>query len=161
MTQSNDNTVNWIEAIIKWTRYDYVAIYDYPTLKNSEQVMTVYKGDFVQIIKRYRGEDWCLVRAGHVFGWVHLQDVRFITRRGKPPRPKSRSQQPRTPTLLDPAPKPAETAPARHETIAQSRPSPNQTVSQPEPVKAPPPAPSAEKKGTLSAIKRLIGFFAR
>lgn len=80
--------VEWIEAIVKWTRYDYVAMYDYPTTENSDTVKEIFKGDTVQVSRRYRREDWCLCRVGHVLGWVFLKDVRFIVQGASAPRPQ-------------------------------------------------------------------------
>jgi len=80
--------VEWVEAIVKWTRYDHVAVYNYPTTHNSETVMEIYKGDMLQVSRRYRREDWCLCQIGHVLGWVFLQDVRFIVQGAKSPRPQ-------------------------------------------------------------------------
>lgn len=87
------NNAEWAEAIVKWSRYDYVAVYDYPTTNNSEAIAGIYKGDMVQISRRYRREDWCLCRIGHALGWVFLDDVRFLVRGAKSPRRKTRTQQ--------------------------------------------------------------------
>lgn len=78
---------DWREAIVKWTRYDYVAIYDYPTTNESETVMEIYKGDMVQVSSRFKRGDWCLCQVGHVLGWVFLKDVRFIVQGASSPRP--------------------------------------------------------------------------
>lgn len=85
-----NRNMEWAEAIVKWTRYDYVAVYDYPTTQDSETVMEIYKGDLLQVSLRYRREDWCLCQVGHVLGWVFLQDVRFIVPGMKNPRPPRR-----------------------------------------------------------------------
>jgi|GEM_PF-6708215 len=79
---------DWREAIVKWTRYDYVALYDYPTTNESETVMEIYKGDMVQVSARFKRGDWCLCQVGHVLGWVFLKDVRFIVQSAVSSRPE-------------------------------------------------------------------------
>lgn len=83
-------SAEWVEAIVKWTRYDYVAVYDYPTTENSDTVTEMFNGDMLQVSRRYRRGDWCLCRVGHVLGWVFLKDVRFIVQGAPPPRPNTR-----------------------------------------------------------------------
>ncbi|MGB7338581.1 MAG: hypothetical protein WBC91_06800 [Phototrophicaceae bacterium] len=100
-SESPRNNVEWVEAIVKWSRYEYVAVYDYPATSNSEAIMGIYKGDMVQISRRYRREDWCLCQIGHVLGWVFLDDVRFLVRGARPPRSKTRTQQIPKPTYRD------------------------------------------------------------
>lgn len=98
VTLPNRN-MEWADAVVKWTRYDYVAVYDYPTTQDSDTVMEIYKGDMIHVSLRYRREDWCLCQIGHVLGWVFLQDVRFIvpgmrSSRRKRPRPRQDSPAP-------------------------------------------------------------------
>lgn len=70
--------VDWIEVIVKWTRYDHVAIYDYPTTTGSETLVRVYTGDMMVVSRKYRKDDWCLCQAGHMLGWVFLKDLKFM-----------------------------------------------------------------------------------
>ncbi|MEM9952761.1 MAG: hypothetical protein AAF846_14230 [Chloroflexota bacterium] len=156
--------VEWAEAIVKWTRYDYVAVYDYPTLKNSEQVMEIYIGDMVNISKRYRREDWCLVQVGHILGWVFLQDVRFMTQGMRAPRPKSRVPQPRIPTRLEPDANEVETMPMPQvvelSDIEDTRPAQAEAVIKPGTGELTETQASRDTK-KRSAIQKLIGFFSR
>ncbi|MGJ3238869.1 MAG: hypothetical protein ACFE0Q_09205 [Anaerolineae bacterium] len=96
-------SVEWSEAIVKWTRYDYVQLYDYPTTHNSEVVLEIHKGDMVQVSRRYRREDWCLCQVGHVLGWVFLGDVRFLVQGARAPRPNV-TRTPTTQSETDTAP---------------------------------------------------------
>lgn len=155
--------VEWLEAIVKWTRYDYVAMYDYPTTNNSDTVMEVFKGDTVQISRRYRREDWCLCRIGHVLGWVFLQDVRFIVQGASAPRPKQRK--PRTQPM--PVPQPVEEHITPLDQIKQdvceveTQPYMRVEVSEPEPLPfeaVEEPTIANEKK---PLIERLIKFFRK
>ena len=100
-SESPRSNAEWAEAIVKWSRYEYVAVYDYPTTGNSEAIMGIYKGDMVQISRRYRRADWCLCRIGHALGWVFLDDVQFLVRGAKPMRRKRRTQQMPAPTYND------------------------------------------------------------
>ncbi len=81
--------VDWVEVIVKWTRYDYVAMYDYPTTEGSDTLMPIYKGDMIFVSRKYRRQDWCLCQVGHMLGWVFLKDVKFMRQQGvgSAPRP--------------------------------------------------------------------------
>ena len=70
--------IEWADAIIKWTREEAVDVLMFPGDDCDESLVQVYKGDFIQISPRHRNKDWCLVRSGHLLGWVSMQDVRFM-----------------------------------------------------------------------------------
>lgn len=160
--------VEWIEAIVRWTRYDYVAMYDYPTTENSDTVKEIFKGDTVQVSRRYRREDWCLCRVGHVLGWVFLKDVRFIVQGASAPRPQPMRRKARPEPIDKPKSQDATTR------IPYLQPNPNEVETQPVYRKATPippvidmhdkplmPEVGSEESNKKSMIERLIKFFKK
>ena len=151
--------VEWLEAIVKWTRYDYVAMYDYPTTNNSETVMEVFKGDTVQISRRYRREDWCLCRVGHILGWVFLRDVRFIVQGASAPRPKQRKRRIQSAPVVEENITPLEQIKQDLNEV-ETQAYPRVEVSEPEPLPFA-PAEQAVQNEKKPLIERLIKFFRK
>lgn len=142
--------MEWVEAIVKWTRYDYVAMYDYPTIEDHDIVMEIYTGDMLHVSKRYRREDWCLCQIGHVIGWVYLKDVRFIFR--SPARTADRPEQQQV-----------HVSPPREQQLDMSVPSLNikHNVEETETEPAKPAVASAGAASKKSMVNKLINFFKR
>lgn len=151
-----NRNMEWAEAIVKWTRYDYVAVYDYPTTQDSKTVMEIYKGDMLQVSLRYRREDWCLCQVGHVLGWVFLQDVRFIVPGAKTPRRQTSRRSP-----ADSSRRQQDSYETKTEPVIATH---NQIEADVYEVETQPPTPpqiapvSSDKK---PMIQRLIKFFKR
>lgn len=77
-TIPSHNNIDWADAVVKWTRAASIDILLFPSEDCAESLTQVFKGDFVQVSPKHRSEHWCLCRAGHMMGWVDLNDVKFI-----------------------------------------------------------------------------------
>lgn len=70
--------IEWSDAVVKWTREPFIDILMFPGDDCDETLAQVFKGDFIQVSPRHRTKQWCLVRSGHMLGWINMQNVRFI-----------------------------------------------------------------------------------
>jgi len=144
--------VEWLTAIVKWTRYDYVVLYDYPTIDGSDVLIQIYPGDMVEVSRKYRRNDWCLCQVGHQLGWVFLKDVRFLVRGAPPVRPARQPKPPR-PVIETPA-----VAINTNDIDTAIPDNPYQAANEADTQPAPRSALSADKK---PLIERLIKFFKK
>lgn len=145
----SQRNMEWVEAIVRWTRYEYVEIYEYPST-DGDPVMTVYTGDMVQVSRKFHRGDWCLCQVGHVLGWVFLKDVKFLVE-GKRPRRRPRPAEQMNTNALDTQPTMATVYNEEDETQM-----PNKTA---EPARAGAGATSKTENKNKPLIKRLINFF--
>ncbi|MEO1646445.1 MAG: hypothetical protein AAFR67_14735 [Chloroflexota bacterium] len=148
--------MEWIEAIVRWTRYDYVEIYEYPSTDESNPVMTVYTGDMVKVSRKFHRDDWCLCQAGHVLGWVFLKDVKFLVQGRRPRRSIPRPAERMNTNALD-------TQPAMPVTMTETTETNEVETAIPQaPAQASVGASSGasdEPSSKTSLIKRMIRFF--
>jgi len=149
--------MQWIEAIVRWTRYEYVEIYEYPSTDESHPVMTVYTGDMVKVSRKFQRDDWCLCQVGHVLGWVFLKDVKFLVQGRRPRRRLPRPAEQMNTNVLDTQPAPATVTEfhEEEETVVPREPA-QVGVAASVSVDASPPEREPSKK---PLIKRLINFF--
>lgn len=129
------NHVGWVEAIVKWTRGEYVDLWMYPSAEGGESLMRVYKGDFIQVSPKHRKEEWALAQVGHVMGWFNTNDIKFLMQ-------ASSSAVIERPTFTAPARTATQTATAIEEDTQPALPA----------------KPENPKKAML---QKLIGFFAK
>src|SRR5688572_11777830 len=78
------NHVGWAEAIVKWTRGDCTELWMYPSHEGNESLMTVYKGDMIQVSPKHRKEEWCLAQVGHVMGWLNTNNIKLLMQAQSP-----------------------------------------------------------------------------
>jgi hypothetical protein len=99
------NHVGWTEAIVKWTRGEYVDLWMYPSHEGNETLMKVYKGDMIQVSPKHRKEEWCLAQVGHVMGWLNTQNVKLLVQNQAPviERPSYTGYAPNATTSVNPA----------------------------------------------------------
>jgi hypothetical protein len=93
MTEYNAPTmpsrkIEWADAIVKWTREPFIDVLMFPGDDCSESLAQIFKGDFIQLSPRHRTKQWCLIRAGHLMGWVNVQDVKFMVHGQQAPPPR-------------------------------------------------------------------------
>ena len=87
-TVPSRNNIEWAEAVVKWTREPFIEVLMFPGDDCDESLMQLFKGDFIEVSPRHRTENWCLCRAGHVMGWLNLNDVKFIIPQKRPKAPE-------------------------------------------------------------------------
>jgi hypothetical protein len=112
----------------------------FPSEECRESLTQIFKGDFVQVSPRHRSEYWGLCRAGHMMGWVNLNDIKFIVQR----------QQHYEAMRHEPEPQVVH-AQAAHPVVHAK---PAQQFAEPEPVQE-------ERPSKRALVSRLIGFFKK